>query len=453
MANDRFSNSTWALGTPSDPAKPSGSWATFSFPTPGATPRITPRPSSAGPKTPSAKTPKGRAPRFGSDGGSAGYFDIKEGISTEGTKTPTPAGIVGASSSNGKGKGRAVDEEPMPEQQNTLTESPLATTDHSSSSAMSTSSADSDHDRTFNDAEEGSDDDDSDAGEQSPSEIVAASHQAQHEEEAAEAAAANRTLDTDDFVMVEPPTPGASQPRDQESFRPSLYTQASRSLINLSSASDRRMDADLSQFRTKMKEQGFHIQSPSTSPKKKASPTLPPPSRSRHQTTPSSTSTIGGLTTPTRPTTAVSPINEELESGMRSPPPLFSPGIHGPSPQLQSPTASSDPSLVLDQSKTRRTTTPADKKPRRRRSMGDIHAAPPVYALPVHGSGIPVPRDEEGKEGLPKYSCNVHIEGYLPRKMEFSSPGVQAKDRAWKRQYFGECSTLPSRGCRPSPSD
>ena len=30
----------------------------------------------------------------------------------------------------------------------------------------------------------------------------------------------------------------------------------------------------------------------------------------------------------------------------------------------------------------------------------------------------------------------VHIEGYLPRKMEFSAPGVQARDRSWKRLYF-----------------
>lgn len=77
--------------------------------------------------------------------------------------------------------------------------------------------------------------------------------------------------------------------------------------------------------------------------------------------------------------------------------------------------------------------------------MGDIHSSPPDYSLPVHGSGIPVPRDEEGKEGLPSYTCNVHIEGYLPRKMEFASPGVQAKDRAWKRQYFGESECFETR--------
>lgn len=33
-------------------------------------------------------------------------------------------------------------------------------------------------------------------------------------------------------------------------------------------------------------------------------------------------------------------------------------------------------------------------------------------------------------------SIQVHIEGYLPRKMEFTAPGVQARDRSWKRHYF-----------------
>lgn len=77
---------------------------------------------------------------------------------------------------------------------------------------------------------------------------------------------------------------------------------------------------------------------------------------------------------------------------------------------------------------------------RRRNSMYEVGAAPPPYTIiPGGGNGIEakiVPREEEGKESLPHYHCSVHIEGYLPRKMEFSSPGVQAKDRSWKRQYF-----------------
>ncbi|SJX63492.1 uncharacterized protein SRS1_14248 [Sporisorium reilianum f. sp. reilianum] len=75
----------------------------------------------------------------------------------------------------------------------------------------------------------------------------------------------------------------------------------------------------------------------------------------------------------------------------------------------------------------------------RRRSMFEMRAEPPGYSI-IHnrpeGPQIILPREEEGREKLPAYCCGVHIEGYLPRKMEFAAPGVQAKDRSWKRQYF-----------------
>ncbi|KAJ9479727.1 PH domain-containing protein [Pseudozyma hubeiensis] len=75
----------------------------------------------------------------------------------------------------------------------------------------------------------------------------------------------------------------------------------------------------------------------------------------------------------------------------------------------------------------------------RRRSMFEMRAEPPEYSI-IHnrpeGPQIILPREEEGREKLPTYYCGVHIEGYLPRKMEFSAPGVQAKDRSWRRQYF-----------------
>lgn len=75
----------------------------------------------------------------------------------------------------------------------------------------------------------------------------------------------------------------------------------------------------------------------------------------------------------------------------------------------------------------------------RRRSMVEMTAAPPAYSI-IHrrpeGPQMIYPREEEGREKLPAYGCAVHIEGYLPRKMEFSAPGIQAKDRSWKRQYF-----------------
>ncbi|WAQ90088.1 hypothetical protein PtA15_12A73 [Puccinia triticina] len=63
----------------------------------------------------------------------------------------------------------------------------------------------------------------------------------------------------------------------------------------------------------------------------------------------------------------------------------------------------------------------------------------PSYEASLQNAGIRrnvvVPREEEGHEKLPPYSCAIHLEGWMPRKMEFKAPGVQAKDRAWKRQY------------------
>lgn len=77
----------------------------------------------------------------------------------------------------------------------------------------------------------------------------------------------------------------------------------------------------------------------------------------------------------------------------------------------------------------------------RTRSMYELRDAPPAYTSMYRQSGTGavqeiLPREEEGREGLPGYSCAIHIEGYMPRKLEFTAPGVQARDRAWKRQYF-----------------
>ena len=46
---------------------------------------------------------------------------------------------------------------------------------------------------------------------------------------------------------------------------------------------------------------------------------------------------------------------------------------------------------------------------KRRRSADDSVLPPPKYELPQAGSVIPRPRDEEGKEGLPKYWCAVSL--------------------------------------------
>ncbi|GAA5899881.1 hypothetical protein JCM5296_006205 [Sporobolomyces johnsonii] len=85
--------------------------------------------------------------------------------------------------------------------------------------------------------------------------------------------------------------------------------------------------------------------------------------------------------------------------------------------------------------------TTANARIHRPRSMYELRDAPPAYSSIARAPGLgpqqPVqPREEEGKEGLPAYTCAIHIEGFMPRKMEFTAPGVQAKDRAWKRQYI-----------------
>ncbi|KAH9807930.1 hypothetical protein DFH28DRAFT_712437 [Melampsora americana] len=78
----------------------------------------------------------------------------------------------------------------------------------------------------------------------------------------------------------------------------------------------------------------------------------------------------------------------------------------------------------------------------RRQSMYEMRPStldpPPyqqIYQTPGGVQQVILPREEEGREGLPNYTCLVHLEGWMPRKMEFRSPGIQAKDRAWKRQY------------------
>ncbi|KAG8728592.1 hypothetical protein FRC11_010692 [Ceratobasidium sp. 423] len=67
-----------------------------------------------------------------------------------------------------------------------------------------------------------------------------------------------------------------------------------------------------------------------------------------------------------------------------------------------------------------------------RDSMPAIIKNPPNYddLYPL------LPREEEGKEKLPGYSCGIHIEAIMRRKVEFTAPGVLAKDKSWKKQHI-----------------
>ncbi|KAF9787889.1 hypothetical protein BJ322DRAFT_1045854 [Thelephora terrestris] len=81
---------------------------------------------------------------------------------------------------------------------------------------------------------------------------------------------------------------------------------------------------------------------------------------------------------------------------------------------------------------------PEGSRIQRRRSlpMFTEAAEPPPYpslGLPARFARKIFPRDEEGKEQLPEYSNDIFLSAVLPRKLEFLSPGVQARDRKWRR--------------------
>ncbi|KAG6840474.1 hypothetical protein C0991_006500, partial [Blastosporella zonata] len=69
-------------------------------------------------------------------------------------------------------------------------------------------------------------------------------------------------------------------------------------------------------------------------------------------------------------------------------------------------------------------------------SPSNLHSVSP-FGLHNHHTrqlGLAIqPRDDEGKERLPPYSNEIYMRAVLPRKMEFVSAGVKAKDRKWRR--------------------
>ncbi|KAI0327541.1 hypothetical protein GY45DRAFT_1327429 [Cubamyces sp. BRFM 1775] len=78
---------------------------------------------------------------------------------------------------------------------------------------------------------------------------------------------------------------------------------------------------------------------------------------------------------------------------------------------------------------------------RRRRSLPvyEPSSDPPPYPDPQfqrRQQRPPIqPREEEGKEELPPYSNAIYLTAVMPRKVEFTQPGVQARDRKWRRVY------------------
>lgn len=207
-------------------------------------------------------------------------------------------------------------------------------------------------------------------------------------------------------------TVNQSQPSPTPSSRPSFYHRQSRSLVDLS----RSLDDDNAIQPTWLEQ----VQPPSRPLSRPTSSHGRPMSsggRSVGSSSgpgagPSSSSVIEAV--PEEPHTL-----EEAEKASASP---------------AAPTLADNASQVNGES--------AARPIQRRQSMPEMRIDPPVYSIDddffiqyKKGQAAVVQREEEGREPLPAYSCDVHIEGYVPRKMEFLKPGVQAKDRRWKRQY------------------
>ncbi|KAL7276080.1 hypothetical protein RUND412_000927 [Rhizina undulata] len=75
-------------------------------------------------------------------------------------------------------------------------------------------------------------------------------------------------------------------------------------------------------------------------------------------------------------------------------------------------------------------------------STAEIHPnSPPTYDDAIQHVSLPfsrfkvLPREEEGREELPAYSCSLHREAVFYRKMELSSPFDRAGKRRWRKVY------------------
>ncbi|KAI8098016.1 uncharacterized protein B0P05DRAFT_461341 [Gilbertella persicaria] len=70
------------------------------------------------------------------------------------------------------------------------------------------------------------------------------------------------------------------------------------------------------------------------------------------------------------------------------------------------------------------------------------YTPPPDYTLSIMGKRLErcqsmiIPREEEGKEELPGYTCTVFKMGYVHVKREFDAPNVKSKWRTWRKLYI-----------------
>lgn len=112
--------------------------------------------------------------------------------------------------------------------------------------------------------------------------------------------------------------------------------------------------------------------------------------------------------------------------------------VHDDVPSAFSSTSKSSTISAATQRQNRDRLSTASHYLRRRRSMPmyDGSSEPPPY--PSFARHPPtqyriMPREDEGHECLPSYTNPIYLKAIMPRKMEFSSFGVQARDRKWRR--------------------
>jgi hypothetical protein len=76
-----------------------------------------------------------------------------------------------------------------------------------------------------------------------------------------------------------------------------------------------------------------------------------------------------------------------------------------------------------------------------RQSTGDYFDSPPSYDIAVKGLRLPksrlsvTPREDEGREWLPSYSCSIMIQSVFVKKMELELAVHRAHDRNWYKVF------------------
>jgi hypothetical protein len=66
---------------------------------------------------------------------------------------------------------------------------------------------------------------------------------------------------------------------------------------------------------------------------------------------------------------------------------------------------------------------------------------PPAYDVAINGLPLPAtrlkiqPREDEGREQLPAYSCSIMIRAVFERKMELETAVHRAFDRNWHKLF------------------